>query len=338
MFEKVVSLLADAGHAAEQVTEQLPVEASTLEAHISSWSLRMVTASGLALLLLAGIAIVSNGRIEKLKLPLFVMMSFIMAGSTFALGASTIYLNVVSDSGGPVHWHADIEYWVCGNEIESINPTGFSNKLGTGAVHEHDDGRLHIEGVVVNAEVDATFGVYVDTIGGELTNSTLLLPVNPEGPVFENDVDGDGPSNPFPNAVDSLLEVKNGTRYVEATNGQSCGGEPAEVQVFVYKFNEDDDTYEQTKLENPASYTLSPEATVPPGDCIIAEFSPFKEKTDKLCEQYGTRDEVRCVEFGVDPERTDLCNIRQVNYTPIGNGVDPNADLQSDALNEEGPL
>ncbi len=338
MLNKILSLLADAGHAVESVADKTPPTINTLEGDIGAWSLKMVAVSGLILLLLAGIAIVTNGKTEKLKLPLFIMISFIMAGSTIALGVSTVYLNVVSDSGGPVHWHADIEYWVCGNEIEPINPMGFSNKIGSGSVHEHDDGRLHIEGVVVDAEVDASLGVYMDIIGGELTDDTLLIPVNLEGSVFADEIDGDGPPNPFPAAVDSLIEVQNGTRYVDATNGQGCGGEPAEVQVFVYKFNKDDDTYEQTKIENPASYTLSPEATVPPGDCVIVEFSPFKDKTDKLCEQYGTRDEVRCVKFGVDPEKTKLCNIRQINYTPIGTGSDPNADIQTDTPSAEGPL
>ncbi len=330
MFNKVISLLAEAGHTVEHAVEELPVETQNLEGDISSWSLRVVVASALLLLALAGVAILTNGKTKKLKLPLFIAMSFIMVSSTLMLAASTIYLNVVSDSGGPVHWHADLEYWVCDNEIEPIDPTGFSNKVGSGSVHEHNDGRLHIEGVVVDAEIDASLGRYMDIVGSELTDTTLVIPVNFEGSVFAKEIDGDGPANSYPGAVNDLITTKNGVRYVDTANGLTCSGEPAQVQVFVYKFNKTDNTYEQTKLENPASYTLSPEALVPPGDCIIIEFGPLKEKTFRLCEEYGTRDVVRCVEFGVNPERTDLCDIEQINYTPIGTGADPNADLRVD--------
>lgn len=326
MLNKTFYLLASV----TEGIENLYVEHQDLESDISSLSTRVVLASAAALFILMGIAILTNGKTERLKLPLFIMMSFIMAGSTLLLAGSTIYLNVKADSGGPVHWHADIEFWICDNEIELINPTGFSNKVGTWTLHEHNDHRIHLEGVVVNGENDASIGKFMDVIGGAITDDALVIPVNPEGTVFEDDVDGDGPSDTYSNSLDSLIVESNGSRYVRAIDGQTCGDQAAEVQVFVYKFNKENDTYEQSKISNPQSYTMSPESIVPPGDCIIVEFGPSKVKTDKLCEQYGTRDEVRCVEFGVDPEKTGICTIKQVNYTPIGTGADPNADIVED--------
>ena len=73
------------------------------------------------------------------------MIALTLTLSTGILIGSTIYLNTNSDSGGPVHWHADIEFWACGNEIELRDPTGFSNKIGTGTLHEHDDHRIHLD-------------------------------------------------------------------------------------------------------------------------------------------------------------------------------------------------
>lgn len=326
MFNTTLSLLANI----TEGIENLYVEQHDLEGDISSFSLRVVGASALALFVMMGIAIISNGRTERLKLPLFVTMAFVMAGSTLLLAISTIYLNVQSDSGGPVHWHADIEFWVCDNEIELVNPEGFSNKVGTWTLHEHNDHRIHLEGVVVDDRNDASLGKFMSVIGGAITDDALIVPVNPEGTIFEDELDGDGPSNAYPIAASELIKTSNGKRYVKALSGQSCDGETSEVQVFVYKFNKDDDTYEQTKISNPQQYSISPEAIVPPGDCIIVEFGPSKEKTNKLCEQYGTRDEVRCVEFGVSPDRTYLCTIKQINYTPIGTGSDPNVDIKAD--------
>jgi hypothetical protein len=243
------------------------------------------------------------------------------------LAGSTIYLNVNSDSGGPVHWHADIEFWICDNEVELIDPVGFSNKVGTWTLHEHDDHRIHLEGVVVDGENDASLGKFMHVVDGAITDEALVLPVDPDGSIFEDEIDGDGPSDAFPSQVEDYVVVSNGKRFVRVVNGEKCGDQSSELQVFVYSFNKDkdNDTYEQRKIDDVAKYTMAPESIVPPGDCIIVEFSPFKEKTDKLCEQYGVQDIDRCVEFGVDPEKTGVCKIQQVNYTPIGTGSDPNA-------------
>ncbi|HIJ99997.1 TPA: hypothetical protein H1016_00475, partial [archaeon] len=44
---------------------------------------------------------------------------------TLYLSGATVYLNQKSWSGGPVHWHADFEIWVCGEQIDIIDPKGF---------------------------------------------------------------------------------------------------------------------------------------------------------------------------------------------------------------------
>lgn len=303
----------------------LYVEQDDLEGDITSMSLRIVGVSALALFILIGIAILTKDKVEALKKPLFIMMATIMAGSTLFLGASTVYLNISADSGGPVHWHADIEFWVCDNEIELIDPTGFSNKVGTSTLHEHNDRRIHLEGVVVDDKNDASLGKFMHVIGGAITDSALVIPVNPDGTIFEDEYDGDGPSDPFPNAANDYVVTSNGKRYVKVLNGQTCSGVPSEVQVFVYQFNKEDDTYKQVKLANPKDYTIADDSIVPPGDCVIFEFGPSKDKTDKLCEQYGVRDDERCIEFGVDANKTGLCTIHQEDYSPIGTGADPNA-------------
>ncbi len=96
-----------------------------------------------------------------------------------------------------------------------------------------------------------------------------------------------------------------------ANGSVSCGGLPAELQVFVYRAGEND-TYTQTKLDDPASYIMRDESVVPDGDCVIVEFDQLKESTDKLCLQYGIRDSVRCEAFGVTPYNPDLCKLKLV--------------------------
>jgi hypothetical protein len=166
--------------------------------------------------------------------------------------SSTIYLNTVSVSKGPVHWHADIEVWACGEELELRDPKGFSNKIGTAVLHEHNDKRIHQEGVVVHMS-DVSLAKFFSVIGGSLNSTTLLVPTNTGQRTF--------------------------------TNGQSCpDGTQGSVQVF--RYGVENGTYFQEKLADPASFVMAPHSAVPDGDCIIVEFGQPKDRTDKLCRSY----------------------------------------------------
>lgn len=134
----------------------LYVPGTNLEEDIAHWSTRITLGSAILLVVLVIVAALIKDRMPRLKLPMFLVMTTAMIGSILFLGASTIYLNVKADSGGPVHWHADFEIWACGNQLELKDPYEFlSNKVGTPTLHEHDDQRIHLEGVVVDEEKDA---------------------------------------------------------------------------------------------------------------------------------------------------------------------------------------
>ena len=205
------------------------------------------------------------------------------------MAVSTVYLNVKSDSGGPAHWHADFETWVCDNQIELRDPTGFlSNKIGTSVLHEHDDQRIHLEGVVVDDKVDASLGKFFHVVGGALTAEALVAPLNsPDtGLYFEDEVDGDGENPANLQAIEKFVVQDSEGPYIRLEDGQTCeDGREGDVQVFVISLNEDGETYTQIKPENPRDYVITDDPNVPPGDCIIFEFGPTRERTDKICEQ-----------------------------------------------------
>lgn len=298
-----------------------------LEAEIAARSLMTVQFATAALLLLTLVAVITNKRVPQLKLPLFIGIAGIMIVATLSMIGSTIYLNVKSDSGGPVHWHADTEVWACGSEIELRDPTGFSNKIGTPTLHEHDDHRIHLEGVVVDRTVDATIGKFMNVIGGGITEKSLTVPVNPSsGPLFEDEFDGDSIDETNRASVESRVAGDDNNRSVSFVNGETCGEKPAVAQVFVYKVNDDNKTYSQYKLNDPATrkalginsvedYSISETPNVPPGDCIIFEFDVPKDTTDKLCKQFGVRDIERCEQFGVEPDQREICSMQEVPNT-----------------------
>lgn len=293
-----------------------------LEGQITSLGVRTVLAASLALIVLTILAAVLKNRAPKLKLPLFLTMAITVIGTTVLLFASTVYLNMKSESGGPVHWHSGIEFWACGAELNLRDPHGLlSNKIGTSTYHEHDDKFIHLEGVVVRKAHDASLEKFMSVTGGYINENGIGIPLNDggEGWFAEGDMtDGDiqRPENySLATGGGEWITPSEDGPVLNLRNGRGCGGdsEPAEVQAFVYRFNEESDTYVQEKLDNPADYVMREESILgPPSDCVIIEYNTRRETTDKLCEQYGVKDAARCTEFGVKEYDPELCNIREV--------------------------
>lgn len=225
-----------------------------LEESIAQNSVNLLIGATIALAVLVGISLQEKYLNEKLKKILFIGICVVTAVPTLYMIVSTVYLNSVSSSGGPVHWHADIEVWACGKEVELEDPKGtLSNKIGTATLHEHNDKRIHMEGVVVHPE-DASLGKFFQVIGGEISKDSLIVPTN---------------NGPYP-----------------YTNGSMCAdGSQGQIQTFVYQVDKEG-YYSQKKIENPEQYIISPYSQVPSGDCIIVEFGPEKDRTEQLCKSY----------------------------------------------------
>lgn len=231
---------------------------STLEEIIASYSKDATIIAILILLVLTVLAIRLKKLTDLKKKFLFSAIVMTVIVTTIFLAASTVYLNVISVSGGPVHWHADIEVWACQEEIDFVDPLGFSNKVGTSTLHEHNDKRIHLEGVVLTPQ-DASLGKFFKVIGGEISSNSITIPTN--------------------------------AGFKTHQTGERCSnGATSELQVFVYKTV--NGSYFQSKIIEPSSYIISPYASVPEGDCIIIEFDVPKNKTDKLCRSYKVAEQI----------------------------------------------
>lgn len=293
-----------------------------LEQQITSLGIKTVLYASIILGVTTLLAILLKKR-KSLKLPFFAIMALTIIGSTLTLLGSTVYLNTESESGGPVHWHSDIEFWSCGAELELRDPHGWlSNKIGTTTYHEHNDKRVHLEGVVVRKAEDASLEKFMRVTGGYLADDRIGIPLNDKDKDWfaseANDkIDGDKqyPENfSLATGANDWIEQDKDGPVLGLKNGNSCGGgETARVQTFVYTYNKEDDTYSQRKLASPTDYLMRDQPLVPPGDCVIVEYDTPRERTNKLCKQYGVRDAKRCVEFGVKEYDPELCNIREVS-------------------------
>ncbi|MBI4018659.1 MAG: hypothetical protein HY364_00210 [Candidatus Aenigmarchaeota archaeon] len=217
--------------------------------------------AGLAALLILTAISMLYGKKAKDGTKKTLMAFFILAaiGTTLYLAGGTVYTNMISETGGPVHWHADFEIWNCGTKLDLIDPTGLSNRVGSSEIHEHGDDRIHVEGVLIRKN-EASLHHFFELTGSEFTNDHLMLQTN--------------------------------GGYSEMTNGQTCNGKVGKLQAFLYRITNPNTVtktgfiYEQVKLDNAGDYVLSPYINVPPGDCIIIEFGEEKNSTDKICETY----------------------------------------------------
>jgi hypothetical protein len=221
------------------------------EQSITQLSLRLAKFGFGVIIILLLLAVIA-GRRSRLRVWTFWSSLLIVLAVTAALIGLTIFLNSVSISRGPVHWHADIEIYACGQRLELVDPKSrFSNKVGTSSLHEHNDQRIHVEGVVVRL-TDVNLASFLRVLGGGLTDQTMVIPTT----------DGDR----------------------SFVSGQACSGEIAQVQGFVFKTTGDE--LMQEKLAHPASYIMSPHSNVPPGDCVVLEFSPPEGTTQHLCRRF----------------------------------------------------
>lgn len=215
-------------------------------------------ATALVVILLILTALIKNETEMQKRLLFWPMVVAILLNTIFISGM-TIYANTSSFTGGPVHWHAAFELYGCGKRIELIDPVGFSNKIGTPVLHEHNDNWIHLEGVPLKKS-DAVLHEFLEVTNIKFTDEEFAVPTD-----------------------DGVVSFK---------TGDKCDDEAGHPQAFLYTFKKvGAKLYEvtQRKFQNAEelhNYLIAPTGNLPGGDCIILEFDTHKDKTDKLCKVY----------------------------------------------------
>jgi len=249
-----VSSIAAYSHFEEGVQEEGSLD---IGEYIKSTSTNSIIIVALISGILIIFSIIHKEKTEKVKWMLFLGISIPVLLVTFYSAGSTIYLNVISETKGPVHWHADFEIWNCREKLDLISPKGLSNRIGSPLFHEHGDNRIHVEGVITDTE-NVDLHSFFETVGGYLDDARLSIPTD-----------------------QNIINIK---------DGDLCNGNLGKLQVFLYKIKNPEANrnwiFEQQKLDDFEDYILSPYTTIPPGDCIIIEFDAEKGRTEQICETY----------------------------------------------------
>lgn len=114
---------------------------------------------------------------EMAKKAVYYLVAAVAVLVTAYLVITTLHLNSISLTKGPVHWHADFEIWACDKEILIKEPEGFTNKQGVDLMHAHNDQRIHVEGVILDKK-QASLGAFFYAIGGSLSNDGFIVPTD----------------------------------------------------------------------------------------------------------------------------------------------------------------
>ncbi len=191
-------------------------------------------------LVLVTLSVIFRNRLtEGRKKAFFILILIPVIFSTVYLAASRVYLNLASESGGPVHWHADFEIWVCGEKVLLKEPAFLESMVGTPVLHHHNEGadlngtyRIHVEGVVAKKS-EVNLQHFFEAIGDYLHSDSIGI------------------------------FLKDGTQK-RWTNGDACPntGKPGTLKVFV----------NGKQIDNAPEYVISPYTQVPPGDFIKIVF------------------------------------------------------------------
>ena len=237
----LLALLALMGYAwahgeAEEHAEEDRMEPSEY-LPVDPWPLALY--AGAFILLVSFMAFISrNLTTDAHKKMFFILIAVPTVLVTLYMAATTVYLNLASTSGGPVHWHADYEIWACGEKVEHLEDAGLlSNTVGSPVLHHHEDNRIHVEGLVVNKE-DIALAKFFKVIGGGLTDSAITLPLE-------------------------------GGAVKTYRNGDLCpDGKPGTLRLYV-KEHQTGQFFESTEI---AGYVIKPGFEVPPGDYLKIAF------------------------------------------------------------------
>lgn len=156
-----------------------------------SYTLPVIELGFVATLLLASLAFYREEDLTMNDKNLL-MNAFLIATlvpSLYTAGAF-VHQSETSWSGGEIHHHADFEVFVQRQgdlqALDLVNPSNFCKKdymctlndrTGSTRYHEHNDNRIHLEGVFETRN-EATLAAFFDNFNGELSNTKLVYPTN----------------------------------------------------------------------------------------------------------------------------------------------------------------
>ena len=136
---------------------------------------------------------------------MFTIMSLVIIGFTAFLVSTSLYQNYVSPFHGPVHWHAEVSFSICGKDYKIA-----SHDIGTDKpLHTHGESWVHIETTPINTK-EVELHHFFEDIGGGFNDDYLSFPTDAPGTE--------------PGTKDETITVR---------TGDLCGSVPGTLKMYV---------------------------------------------------------------------------------------------------------
>ena len=116
----VLIILSVIAYAHGDVGEEIDEEEIDFDSNLKSNSINYILITSLIAVISIIAITFTKDKTDKLKWLFFLAIIIPIVLTTVYMASSTIYLNLISETKGPVHWHADYEIWNCGEKIKLI--------------------------------------------------------------------------------------------------------------------------------------------------------------------------------------------------------------------------
>jgi hypothetical protein len=156
---------------------------------------------------------------ESAKKTMFFLIAVVIIGFTAFLNVSLLYKNYLSPFHGPVHWHAEVTFDICGREY-----TLASHDISTDEpLHTHGDSWVHVETTPISLE-DVELHKFFEYIGGGFDENYLAFPTDL----------AQAQGDPRATTITSTsLGVNEQDALITVRNGDLCNGRPGSLRMTV---------------------------------------------------------------------------------------------------------
>lgn len=135
----------------------------------------------------------------------FLATAMVIIGFTAFLNVSILYQNYVSPFHGPVHWHAEVSFDICGKDYKIASHDIATDK----PLHTHGESWVHIETTPISME-EIELRHFFEYLGGGFDDNYLSFPADATGTE--------------PGTKDETITVR---------SGDLCNGQPGALRMYV---------------------------------------------------------------------------------------------------------
>jgi len=260
---------------------------ATLNDTVAQYSYHVIVGTTFLLVGVLFLAHIFHDRFHLTKKYFFLLIASAVVFATIALLGGQFSLISASETNQLERRTARFALYVCGENIQ-LRPDGFlKGRLGN--PRQYLVNNLIVTQTYVTEDADVSFGSFMQAIGGSISSRIATVPASSDLLDTYPKLDGFIKSNP------------DGSKRLELNNGVPCDTQPSSLNVHAYRYDKDTKSYVQARLTRPEKFLLSEPSVADFQDCIVIDFSDYKDKTEQTCQGYPDAPSISVPESRLSP-------------------------------------